>query len=749
MKSLVLGIGLSALFAHGAFAADATAETPLIAPQPTACIVGAFSSTGSNDWKDIVLKLKNNCGRPVDFQNAVINFSNGISLNNNLWGDFAPLSYPDNNLQLSSQKQTDGTYLAGFNLHFPSYPGAVSVLPAGKSINIRYGAPTESHIGNIRVYLGTPVATGTIALANVTAKPANVSQTYGLVHITLNGTKVSDVQLAWNGTQSVLGLAPGVYAISADNVTDSSGNSYQGSATPAAVTLAANQIVSSTIAYTQVPQAGKIAIKVQALPTQLSGYTGKPSATLTVGSSGSSVTQVLAWNATTTVMSLINGSTYHLTTANISYNGFLCTPTFTPLSVIANGATVPTSNLTYSCMQTAQNTVTTNVTGAPSTLSTFHVTLTPNNGTTAVSQVIILSNGSGSTAAQLPNGVIYTVSSDAVSGYNISYNPQPLASVANAVENITLSQATTGTPVSVNGQLKVCGAQLCNQNGQPIQLKGMSSHGLQWYGWNVCLTKGSLDALATNFNSSIVRLSLYVQEGGYETDPVGFTSQMNLLINEVSKRGMYALVDWHILTPGDPTYNLARAKKFFTDVATANKGKVNLIYEIANEPNGVTWSVIKAYAEQIIPVIRAIDPNAVIVVGTPGWSSLGLSDGSSSKEIIANPVKYANVMYTFHFYAVSHRDDYLNELDTASNTLPIFVSEWGSQNYDGEGANDLVMSEKYIQLMAKKKISWANWNFSDDYRSGAIWNVGTCASGQWTDNNLKEAGVYVKARIKN
>lgn len=318
------------------------------------------------------------------------------------------------------------------------------------------------------------------------------------------------------------------------------------------------------------------------------------------------------------------------------------------------------------------------------------------------------------------------------------------------IQNIFANEidpAVNLTPVAINGQLKVCGTKLCNKNGVPIQLRGMSSHGLQWYGLNKCLTASSLDNLANNFKANVVRFSLYVQEGGYETNPAAFTSQMNQLISLATQRGLYVIVDWHILNPGNPNFNLARAKKFFTDIATLNKGKINLLYEIANEPNGVSWSTIKRYAEQIIPVIRSIDPNAVILIGTPGWSSLGLSEGSTSQEIINNPVNATNIMYTFHFYAVSHRDAYLNELNRASNTLPMFVTEWGSQDFTGGGRNDFVMSDRYMNLMATKKIGWTNWNYSDDFLSGAIWKEGTCGRNVWTDANLKPSGVYVKSKI--
>ena len=38
------------------------------------------------------------------------------------------------------------------------------------------------------------------------------------------------------------------------------------------------------------------------------------------------------------------------------------------------------------------------------------------------------------------------------------------------------------TPVAKNGQLRVIGTKLCNQYGNPIQLRGMSTHSIQWYG---------------------------------------------------------------------------------------------------------------------------------------------------------------------------------------------------------------------------------------------------------------------------
>ncbi|WUW10827.1 glycoside hydrolase family 5 protein [Streptosporangium sp. NBC_01469] len=305
-----------------------------------------------------------------------------------------------------------------------------------------------------------------------------------------------------------------------------------------------------------------------------------------------------------------------------------------------------------------------------------------------------------------------------------------------------------GTPVAANGQLRVCGTKLCNKNGKQIQLRGMSTHGLQWY--RQCVTNGSLTALATDWKADVVRLSTYVQEGGYETNPRAFTDLAHTLIEQVSAQGMYVIVDWHMLTPGDPNYNLARARTFFTEIAQRHAARPNILYEIANEPSGVSWSTIKGYAEQIIPVIRAQDPDGIVLVGTRAWSSLGVSEGASETEVTGNPVNASNIMYTFHFYAASHGTEYLDTLSRAADRIPMFVTEFGTQNYAGEDANDFTMSQRYLDLMASKKISWVNWNFSDDNRSGAVFKTGTCAAGgPWTGTApLKEAGVWIRDRIR-
>jgi endoglucanase len=412
-----------------------------------------------------------------------------------------------------------------------------------------------------------------------------------------------------------------------------------------------------------------------------------------------------------------------------------------------------------------------------STISTWRVQLTMPAGTSVANSWNATQSVSGSTYTFTPAGWNATLAAGAstefglvvngtgrpsscqVNGRDCGVSTPPSSPAPSSTSPSTPTPSPTRTtptptstpagrtPVAINGLLHVCGVSLCNQFDRPIQLRGMSTHGLQWFA--NCYNNASLDALANDWQADLLRIAMYVQEGGYETNPAGFTSQVNNLVDMAEARGMYAVIDFHTLTPGDPNYNLDRAKTFFATVSARNAAKKNVIYEITNEPNGVSWSGIKNYAEQVIPVIRANDPDAVIIVGTRGWSSLGVSDGSNANEITANPVRATNIMYTFHFYAASHKDNYRAELQRAAATLPLFVTEFGTVSATGGGAVDTASSTAWLDLLDRLKISYANWTFSDAGEGSAALKPGTCASGTYAGTGvLTESGALVRSRIR-
>ncbi|GAB3703771.1 hypothetical protein GCM10027592_34260 [Spirosoma flavus] len=272
----------------------------------------------------------------------------------------------------------------------------------------------------------------------------------------------------------------------------------------------------------------------------------------------------------------------------------------------------------------------------------------------------------------------------------------------------------------------------------------MSSHGLQWF--DQCYTQASVQALATNWGADVFRAAMYVDEGGYLNNQSGLRAKINQIVDWTAQAGVYCIIDWHVLNPGNPNDRLSYALDFFKTMAQTHAGKKHVIYEICNEPNGVDWNTIKSYADQVIPAIRQYDPEAIILVGTPQWCQ-------RPQDVLANPLSGANaynIMYTFHYYAASHF--FQSDIRSVTNVLPLFCSEWGTCTYTGGGSLDFNNSQAWIDLMAgnnpgSQKISWSNWTFSDAGESSAGLNGGACSGQQW--NNTSTSGTWVKDHILN
>ncbi|CAM5268587.1 glycoside hydrolase family 5 protein [Streptomyces aurantiogriseus] len=302
------------------------------------------------------------------------------------------------------------------------------------------------------------------------------------------------------------------------------------------------------------------------------------------------------------------------------------------------------------------------------------------------------------------------------------------------------------TPVKKYGKIRVCGTQLCSESGKPVQLRGLSSHGTQWFAH--CLSDRAMDVLAHDWKASVVRVATYARQGGYETNPKKYTDLVHRMIERASARGLYVVVDWHMVNPGDPNKDFENAKKFFKEIAQRHKQRNNVIYEIANEPHGVNWPTIKRYSEKIIPVIRSQDPDSVVLVPTPGWATFSASEGSNERTVVNNPVAAKNIMYTFHFYARVAAEGYMQILDRASAKLPVFVTEWGIASWTGYGS-DFPTAQKWVDLMARKKISWTNWSLSDDDREHSVFKKGTCRDGTFARTDaLTRSGAWIRARIR-
>ncbi|MBQ8293243.1 MAG: glycoside hydrolase family 5 protein [Bacilli bacterium] len=295
-----------------------------------------------------------------------------------------------------------------------------------------------------------------------------------------------------------------------------------------------------------------------------------------------------------------------------------------------------------------------------------------------------------------------------------------------------------------HGKLSVNGADLVDQYGEKVQLYGLSSHGVQWYGH--LLTFDTLRAIQSGFGNNIVRFAFYSDERGYcdgtEAKKAQMLEDLYEGIDAATSLGLYVIVDWHMVgavneKDKNPLYYLKESKEFFSMISEKYKDQDNILYEIMNEPNGdTTWSDCKKYANAVIPCIRQ-NSDAIILVGNPHWTA-------DLNSVMSSPLKgYENIMYTYHFYANGHRD-WSQVVNAYSMGIPVFISEYGMMLSSGDGPLDTNSGENWLDVLDERNISYVAWNISSSKGSASIFKYGTYEYDNVEDDNLKEWGVYLK-----
>ena len=312
----------------------------------------------------------------------------------------------------------------------------------------------------------------------------------------------------------------------------------------------------------------------------------------------------------------------------------------------------------------------------------------------------------------------------------VTPNPTPTPAVI---------KTESGTPYENHGRLKVKGTKLVDKNGDEYKLRGVSTHGIAWFPGYV--NKDSFRTLRDSWGANCIRLAMYTAEyngycsGGNKDDLKKLVSNG---VKYATELGMYVIIDWHILSDSDPMTNKGEALKFFDEMSGKYADQGNVIFEICNEPNGGTsWSQIKKYAGEVIPVIRKNAPKAIVVVGTPTWSQ-------EVDKAAADPIRdYDNIMYTIHFYAATHKDDLRKRMQNAVRSgIALFCTEFGTCDASGSGGNDFKEAEKWIDAMESSGISYCIWNLSNKSETSALISSGCSKTSGWSDSELSDSGKW-------
>ncbi len=318
------------------------------------------------------------------------------------------------------------------------------------------------------------------------------------------------------------------------------------------------------------------------------------------------------------------------------------------------------------------------------------------------------------------------------------------------VAGMLFAQAPSGSPVAIHGQLKVKNGQICDQNDEPYQMRGMSFFwSTPGWGGDKFYTSDVVKWLADDWKADVVRVAM---------DP-GNRGAWETVVNAAIAKGIYVIIDWH--SHKATVSNIKTdAITFFNTVSNTYKNTPNVIYEIYNEPcpsgansdcQGETWADIKdKYAQEVVNTIRKNDTKNLIIIGTPDFSKR--VDQASMNQVVGD-----HLAYTVHYYTAEPGTQHQSTLrgwcaQALGQGAALLVTEFGVSEADGGQKNpskiDTTEANIWFDFLDDNQIGWVNWAINDKGEAASALRSGASVSGGWNDGNLSPSGQFIRNKIR-
>ena len=305
-------------------------------------------------------------------------------------------------------------------------------------------------------------------------------------------------------------------------------------------------------------------------------------------------------------------------------------------------------------------------------------------------------------------------------------------------------------------KISIDGNRFVDENGDTFIFRGLALPDPA-----VMLDRGKWDRsyfeAAKSWNANVVRVAVHPNHWRR----LGETEYIKLIDQSVqwaTELGMYVIIDWHSI--GNPITDVYHRPMYITDrgetfrfwysIASRYKDNTTVaIYELFNEPtnrNGrmgrLGWSEYKAYIEDMIFMVRAIDEDCIPLVG-------GLNFAYLLSDVRFDPISYPNIAYSSHPYPQKRPepwiDDWERDWGFVAEKYPMICTEFGFMSADGPGAHrpviaDETYGEAIIKYFEERGISWTAWVFDPEWSPQLFsdWDYTPTAQGKLFREKLME-----------
>lgn len=295
--------------------------------------------------------------------------------------------------------------------------------------------------------------------------------------------------------------------------------------------------------------------------------------------------------------------------------------------------------------------------------------------------------------------------------------------------------------------LAVQGNRIVDMNGREKVLRGVAVvDPLVWqdyHGGGLPPREIDFAVLAQEWQAKIVRVPIHPDL--LEHNPNYLRDYVDVLVEWGDKYGIYVFIGYHAHgnpnteqveeTPwgnnlpwhGNPyNPNKALAISSLSSIAERYKDKQWVIYGTFNEPAFITWREWRPEAEDLVDAIRAIHPEALVMVS-------GVNFGSELDGVLGNPINRTNIVYEVHPYPWAG-EGWKNIVAELSQVYPVFLGEWGFG--EGQPGTAQEYGVPLVDYCKQYNLGWTAWIWDN------VWTPKMFHSTSHTD--LTEFGAVVK-----
>jgi len=317
------------------------------------------------------------------------------------------------------------------------------------------------------------------------------------------------------------------------------------------------------------------------------------------------------------------------------------------------------------------------------------------------------------------------------------------AKAAAELEKIANVAPEAPQPAKWPQELHVVGNQVLNKDGKPVWLQGVNIVSLEWNPRGERVLRSALVALE-DWKANIIRVPLkdtywFGKAAEQKDGGAAYRELVDSFVNIVANRGAYVLIDLH-------QYRAPRRAHvdFWKEVAAKYKNHPAVLFDLLNEPHGISWEVWRnggfvedknAPADEdafltpeekalnakgfhsvgmqaLLDAVRGTGAKNIVLAGGLDWAYdlSGIAKGFALDDKGGNGIIYSTHIYPW-------KKDWENKVLVIADKHPILVGEVGANTkkmsfIPAEHQEDAATwVPRILGLIQKYKFHWTGWSF--------------------------------------